>query len=341
MSACWRALAQHPGVEALHVLAWKVGTGEKAISFNDQIMQGLNYDLLDSTQREDDVHVQSLVRKARPDVIVLCGWAYSSYRRLPFVPEFSGLKFVMTMDTPFSGSLRQRLGRLKVGKFLDRMDGVVTGGERSYQLAKFLKIPEAKLMCGMYGFDSAPLENIQSRRAANAWPKKFTYIGRYVPDKAIDVLIEGYSQYRKETNQPWPLECFGRGEDADRLRGVDGITDRGFIQPENLPGALLDAGAYVIASRYEPWGVSIAEAAYSGLPILCTQACGASVEVVRHLHSGYICPSDNPRQLAAGFRWMHEHYDRLPEIGARGVALAQPFSMNFWASRWHHFMGSL
>jgi len=337
MGACWRAFAALPGVESSHVIAWKVGAGEKSIAFNEEIMQGVSCDLLDARQKADEDHFLSRVTQQDADVIVLPGWLYPFHRRLPFHPDFATKKFVMTMDTPFTGSLRQRLGRLKVGRYLDRMDGVICGGERAFQLARFLKIPEAKLLRGMYGFDSTPLQGLHAQRAAAGWPKKFLYVGRYVGDKAIDVLVAGYKQYRAQVSNPWPLECYGRGVDQPLLNGVEGLTDRGFVQPADLPAVLRNAGVYVISSRYEPWGVSIAEAAYAGLPVLCTQACGAAVEVVRHLHSGYICPTDLSRELAHGMLWMHKHHEQLPQIGKHGIALAQPFDMNHWAERWYHF----
>jgi len=340
MGACWRAFAALPGVQLSHVIAFKVGAGEQSVAFNEEVMSGLSYHLLDARQKNDSDHLCELIAQQKPDIVVLPGWFHRAYTSLVSRPELHNVRFVMTMDTPFTGSVRQIFGRVKAGRFLDKMSGVICGGERAFQLARWLKVPERKLLRGLYGFDSIPLEVLYQQRVSlpGGWPRKFVYVGRFVDDKAIDVLVQGYQIYRKTVADPWPLECFGRGEDQRFLKDVEGIVDNGFIQPKDLPRALREAGVYVIASRYEPWGVSIAEAAYSGLPILCTMACGAAVELVRHLHSGYICPTESAVELANGMSWLHSNHSLLPEFGHNGIALARPFDMNCWAQRWHHFL---
>ena len=87
-------------------------------------------------------------------------------------------------------------------------------------------------------------------------------------------------------------------------------------------------------SRYEPWGVAIAEAAAAGLPILCTEACGASVELVRPYYNGLIVPTDDAQSLADAMIWCHAHRDRLAEFGERGRSLAAAYSADVWAERW-------
>ena len=57
------------------------------------------------------------------------------------------------MDTPWRGTLRQRLGRFKIGGYLSRMDRVVVAGERAWQLVRLLGVPEAKIRRGLYGVD--------------------------------------------------------------------------------------------------------------------------------------------------------------------------------------------
>lgn len=336
MAACWRALASQPGIDHLHVIAFTVGSGEINTQFSESLMAGISCDLFNASQRQDHEAVLKRIADHQPDAIVLPGWAVPVYCKVPFDPRFNSARFYMTMDTPFTGSLRQRLGRFRVGSYLKRMSGVICGGERAGQLARWLGVPEDRISTGMYGFDAAPLESLLKQRMArpDGWPKRFVYVGRYVQDKAIEVLAAGYQKYRDSVTDPWPLHCYGKGPDAGLLQGIPGIEDHGFVQPVDLPGVLESAGAYVIASRFEPWGVSIAEAAYSGLPILCSNACGAAVEMVRHLYSGYVFPTGQSAQLAAGFRWMHEYQAKLSAMGNNSKHLAAAFTADQWAKRW-------
>src|SRR2546423_6858357 len=111
------------------------------------------------------------------------------------------------------------------------------------------------------------------------------------------------------------------------------VSEIGFVQPEQMPRVMLEHGVFVLPSRFEPWGVSIAEAQYAGLPVICTEACGASVELVRDRANGLLIPTANSSVLAAAMRWMHEHHDALASMGQIGKSLAKPFAAPFWADR--------
>jgi glycosyltransferase involved in cell wall biosynthesis len=187
---------------------------------------------------------------------------------------------------------------------------------------------------GVYGYDDQRLGYVLEERLQN-WPRNFLYVGRYVHEKAIDLLLDGYARYRDVIEDPWPLTCCGRGNMAGAIAGAAGAVDSGFVQPDQLPGMLLRHGAFILVSRFEPWGVALAEAMASGLPAICSEACGASVELVRHQHNGLIIPTDNPKALAEAMAWMHMHYDRLPEMGRHAREFAIPFAAQGWAQRWH------
>ena len=54
------------------------------------------------------------------------------------------------------------------------------------------------------------------------------------------------------------------------------IIHHGFLQPHELTPHLVDAAAFVMPSRKEPWGVVLHEMAIAGLPLLASRAVGAA-----------------------------------------------------------------
>ena len=65
----------------------------------------------------------------------------------------------------------------------------------------------------------------------------------------------------------------------------------------------------------------LAEAAASGLPLICTTACGAGVDLVRPVFNGLLTGPGDVEGLARAMRWMHEHEDRSwPRWAARPAA---------------------
>jgi glycosyltransferase involved in cell wall biosynthesis len=341
MAACWRALAAS-GVD-LSIIAFKTdvqGSGTQA-AFKDDVVAGLNVRLLAPNEQQDARLVLDHAINIQPDVIVVPGWFHEPYRALVKSPELAGVKFVMTMDTPWQGNVRQFLAAIKLKSYLQRMSAVVVAGERAWQYAKHLGVPEKKILRGVYGFDARALEDLLEKRKSAAWPRRFLFVGRYVDDKAIDVLLSGYREYCSMSKEPWALVCCGQGADRNEIVATKGVSDIGFVQPNELPRVMLEHGVFVIVSRYEPWGVAIAEAQYSGLPVICSEACGASVEIVRHHASGLLVPTEDPKSLAQAMLWMEQNSDRLAAMGEIGKSLAKPFAAEFWAARWKQKFGEI
>jgi glycosyltransferase involved in cell wall biosynthesis len=335
LTACWRELARVPGLELL-IVAGKPGAVESTNGCSDEAWADLPCRLLGADELRDAGRVADLLAAFRPDVVVLNGWVIPAFVRLAFNPALASARFVLTMDTPREDTWRQRLARLKVGRYVDRMDRVVVPGERGWQFARhFLKVPEARLCRGLnaIAFDTfAP--TYERRLARPEWPRGFVFVGRYVPDKGLDVLLAAYRIYREATPDSWPLTCCGRGPLAGLLRQTPGAADLGFVQPAALPDVLVGQGASVLASRYEPWGQVVVEHAAAGLPVVCSEACGAAVELVRPYYNGLLAPTGDAAALARALAWMHRQHAELPEMGRRSRELAAPYSARLWARRW-------
>src|SRR5262249_15000706 len=149
------------------------------------------------------------------------------------------------------------------------IDRVFVTGERSFQFARLLGFSESRVRRGVYGVDYDSFAPLLERRLARSdgWPRKFIYTRRYVADKAIDTLLAGYTRYRSMVQDPWALTCCGRGPWASHIRDTPGATNMGFVQPEALPDLLVEHGAFVLASRFDPWPLVIVEACAAGLPV--------------------------------------------------------------------------
>ncbi len=335
ITSCWRALAARGDID-LSIVAFQ-SSNASTFAFDDSLVSDLRCRLLTDSEQADAGLIRDIVASHRPDVVVIPGWFVPTYVALTRDPKLAGTTFIMTMDTPYKGTLRQKLGRYKIAGLLKRLSGVVVAGERAFQFARSLGVPEQKILRGVYGYDDVPLEKIFSKRLQKnndeGWPRRFLFVGRYVEDKAIDILVDGYRRYRAMVDEPWPLTCCGRGPLEHLLKG-DGITDRGFVPPRDLPDVLLDHGAYVLCSRYEPWGVALAEAMASGLPVIATEACGASVELVRSEFNGLLVPTDDAAALSNAFRRMHKLEDARQIMGQNARPFATAFSAEMWARRW-------
>jgi glycosyltransferase involved in cell wall biosynthesis len=336
MAACWRALASRGEVD-FRVIGFKSNVSGLDIKFQDDVVAGLDVRLMSPDEIDDPDFVRAQVVQHDPDIVVLPGWAYRSFRKLVEAPELRRARFVMTMDTPYQGSLRQTLGRYKIAGYLGHIDRVIVPGERAWQLARYLGVSEEKIRRGQYGVDYTTLAPLieQRRSQPGGWPRRFLFTGRYTEEKGLDILLRAYRAYRDSVNDPWALTCCGTGN-LESLFGdaPPGVNNMGFVQPSQLPHVMVDHGTFVLPSRFDPWPLVIVESCAAGLPVIHSDACGSAVELVRPYFNGIGVATGNVDALVSAMRWCHENHEKLPDMGARGQALAAAYSAEAWATRW-------
>lgn len=330
MAGCWQALQQQPDID-LFVVAFQAKTES---AFSEQLMAQISCRLLEIKERDNFGLVKQIVLNEKPDVIVLSGWLHKPYRQLAFDIAFHNTKFFMGMDTPWQGTWRQRLAPWLLHSYLQRMELVIVPGERSWQYARRLHVSPTNITRGLYGIDYEKQAQISIERRQSAWPRSFLYVGRYTTVKAVDILVEAYQQYRSVVKDPWPLVCCGQGSLDSLLRNQVGIENRGFVQPTAMPVLWRNAGVFLLPSRFDPWPLALVEAAAAGLPIVCTNACGSAVEVVRSGYNGLMIPESKPDPLTRALVEVHQNYDELPVWGERSQQLAEPYSAQVWARQW-------
>jgi glycosyltransferase involved in cell wall biosynthesis len=330
MAACWRALAATPGVEVF-LLGFE---SDPIAPFDTRLLGNIRHRLLSETDRQNFELTRQIVTGEKPDVMLVSGWFHPAYRKLVADPAVAGATKIMAVDTPFRGDLKQAVGRHLLKPLLKRFDRIVVATERGYTYAKYLGFGESQIRRGIYGIDYAAFATCAEQRLANpaGWPKKFLYVGRYAPEKGMDVLTKAYQQYRANSRDPWELVCCGRGPLAGAVAGWPGVSERGFVPPDQQARVFAECGAFVIASNYEPWGAAIAEAGASGLPLICSNACSSIVDLLRDAYNGYTFATGDVDMLARRMSQLAARSD-LPEWGRRSQHYAAAYAGTLWPLR--------
>lgn len=334
MAACWRALAAFEDVSP-QVVAWRPDPERDHIDFDISLVEGLNIRLLDSVERSDAGFLIELLSSHRPELLVVPGWFWKPYREVVNWAARNRVAVVMAMDTSLRFTARQWLGRWAQRNYFAKIAGVYAPGERAYLLARWLGFQERQIRVGAYGFDFPAFENcLESRqRQYGAWPRKFLFVGRLVERKGVDTLAAAYRRYREQVDDPWALVCCGQGPLGGLIDGQPGVEHLGFVQPRELPGVMTACGAFVLPSRFEAWGVALAEAGAAGLPLIASHAVGASVEVLRDRYNGRRFATGDAAELADAMCWVHDNAHQGALLGRRSRALAEPFRAELWAER--------
>jgi glycosyltransferase involved in cell wall biosynthesis len=128
------------------------------------------------------------------------------------------------------------------------------------------------------------------------------YVGRLVPEKGIEVLLEAWRAIARRAT----LVLIGDGPLAARAADVSGVRVLGPFQRAQLPVAYAAAELSLLPSlptpRFrEPWGLVCNEAMHQARPVVASDAVGAAAGgLVRDGETGVVVSAGNPRALATG-----------------------------------------
>ncbi|MGB0418766.1 MAG: glycosyltransferase family 4 protein [Opitutales bacterium] len=300
-----------------------------------------------------DAELLVMALEFQPDAVLVAGWSDAGYVKVCKALKARGVLIISGCDTQWKGSLRQHVASAiapwHVQKFIDV---IWVSGERQRQLAAKLGYSGYRCWDGYYACDwprfaavgyrrldiedevteiEGPNPKLRIPNSELRTPKSFAFVGRYAPEKGLDTLAEAYRIYSAQVERPWKLICAGQGECREQLLSA-GAEDRGFIQPEALPGFLAEADAFILPSRFEPWGVVVQEAAASGLPVIASDVCGAGVHLLRDRWNGRSFAAGDATHLADCLLWMHQQLDaRLIEMGSRSMELSKQYTPERWS----------
>ena len=159
----------------------------------------------------------------------------------------------------------------------------------------------------------------------------FVTVARLVPQKGIDVLIRALAQTTGATRD-WTLTLVGDGPEREALERQ--VLQAGLQEKVHFLGYrpdpqtfLLQAGVFVLPSRFEGMPNALLEAMAAGLAVVVTDASPGPLEVVEAGVSGLVVPSDEPAALA-------DALDRLaaqPQLRERlGAAAREALRQSDW-----------
>ena len=310
MDACWRELSKTCDVRLF------IGRGALEQRFDGSELAGLDWRRVEPgeiSQAIADMHA------FRPDAVLVCGWNTLLSRAV--AREDFGCRKILLFDMPWKRSLRKFAARWALWPRLRHFDAAFVPGARTLKYAKWLGF-EGRVATG-----SNP-SGWERFHAAGHAAEGFVFVGRLSPEKNLDLLFDAYARYRTRVEKPWRLDIVGDGT-LDRPP-PEGVRLLGFVKPQDMPAVLSASAAFVLPSRWEPWGVSAMEAMSAGLSVIASDACG----FVDDAPPSIVFKSGDAEALADALARVHGMSPAEREAAASaGRREARRYSASEWARR--------
>lgn len=248
--------------------------------------------------------VRSVIGELRPQVVVISGWdAPASLVALQWCLE-TGTPTVLMSESQQQDERRVWWKEAIKSRIVQLNNAGFAGGAPHKAYLNILGMPEERIFTGcdivdndyfLQGSESARENAIALRKQYDLPERYFLASSRFVQKKNLSRVLQAYALYLKSVrNIPWKLVMLGDGPLKDEivnLREELGLSEMvlmpGFAQYPDLPVYYGLAGAFVLASTSEQWGLVVNEALASGLPVIVSSRCGCAIDLVKNDHNGF------------------------------------------------------
>jgi glycosyltransferase involved in cell wall biosynthesis len=306
--------------------------------FPDRSMESLSRQIcreaMTSVLDRDQPGGVAVVGYSRPESVAMLRWARRGGRPAILMSESQAI------DHPRVW-WKETIKRSRIRRF----DAALVGGPRHRDYLIDLGMPVTRIVFGYNAVDNDAFASRASSARANPSARDgipsrpyFLSVSRFVPEKNLKRLVEGYATYRRRVGpaEAWDLVLCGGGPSQPEL--VAAIEAAGLSDVIHLPGFLQDhalgrwyafASAFVHPSLMEPWGLVVNEAAACGLPLLVSDRAGCVDPLVPETPgvTGRRIRADDVADVADGMTWLASQPEEARlRMGANALRLVAGLS---------------
>ena len=244
---------------------------------------------------------------------------------------FTGTALVSTLNSWYAQEHSTTLMKGKLYTSLElltnqSLDLYITVSEKDRQMLLRSGIPEQaiELIYNTIDLDvsAIPGSSAELKKEWDLPPQAIicTGIGRLVPQKGFDILIEAFAGIASQVPDLYCL-IIGEGEDKEKLSTqirAAGLEKRilllGYQDRSKAMSILKASDIFVMPSRYEGTPIALLEAAALARPILA--ACAGGIpELVTHEQHAHLVPVQDPAAFAQGFVKLAGDRDYAQRLG--------------------------
>jgi glycosyltransferase involved in cell wall biosynthesis len=257
-----------------------------------------------------------------------------------------GKRAILMSESTRGDHPRKRWLEVAKGAFLTRaFQAAITGGKRQAAYLKDLGFREEHL-AGLYDvvgneYFAEQADYCRERTSREEWslPERyFVYVGRLAPEKNLTALLAAFAAYR-ERGGGLSLVLVGDGPEGNELRRQaaalrisDQVVFAGLKDTREIGPYYAFAEWFILPSWLDPWGLVVNEAMAAGLPVLVSDRCGCSDDLVENGRNGFTFnPAEDGSLLQALVRTSDVSEARRQRMARRSRDIISRYSPRLWA----------
>jgi glycosyltransferase involved in cell wall biosynthesis len=290
------------------------------------------------------------IRKNNPDVIIINDWTYSSSWLVLLTAALTRKKVWLRAESPLNQELRKSKKVLLVKKlmlkhFLFRwlVNKCCYIGTQNKSFFKHYGVAENRLVFTPYAVDNdffrkAWLANkdqllkVKERLGLPADKKIILFSGKYIPKKRPMDLLKAFASL--DLNK-YALVMVGEGElrpsmeQFIREHTLDCVFLTGFVNQSEIPLYYSVADVFVMCSGMgETWGLAVNEAMNFAKPVIVSETCGSSTDLVQHGENGFVFEEGNIQQLSGYLTQVLENTVFCQKAGQLSLEIIDQYSID-------------
>jgi glycosyltransferase involved in cell wall biosynthesis len=241
--------------------------------------------------------------KEKPHIVICAGFSFATLLSLIYKMLFGGKYIIWNEGTYITEGKRSKL-RIILRKFMVRFaSGFVDAGTLSREYLKSL-LPKADPKAFFRSYNCVESKKFKNNAFVNIeelnkfqliYPEKnILFVGQLIERKGIIQLLESYKRVIKIYNEPVGLILIGSGPMASYIENykehhkMGNIYIQGFLNNDDLPRFYAFCKVFSLLSLFDPNPLVIFEALASGIPVICSNRAGNSVDFIIEGKNGYI-----------------------------------------------------
>lgn len=298
-----RALANKKNIEVTLIVEEDISKHRKDMGWN--IPNFGNAKILIRPEKEE---IYQILKEAKHDSVHI----FSGIRAYPlvrdaFLQSFSTKALVGIISESadlrgLRGIARLGLGKIEAFRFQNKIDFILAMGDLGARWFQKCGFSENKIYPFGYFVESFTENKNGSRKNIEYRKDKFhlIFIGQLIKRKGVDILLRALGELEE---MDWFLDIIGDGKErrniedlCETLNLLKHIKFHGIKKNVETIEFLKIADLLILPSRYDGWGAVVNEALMNGVPVICSNACGAA-DLIDNSFRGYIFKSGSVSDL--------------------------------------------